>query len=90
MIIIVRQSQFSSIMLFENCKIIFHVMVSAYFLSLVNTQILKSDLSTVAEDSFLFSSSDTKKPLFRGALFYFFQIIILLASVPYSDYFCTL
>ncbi|MHC3888987.1 hypothetical protein ACXOO7_09285, partial [Streptococcus thermophilus] len=78
----------SSIMLFENCKIIFHVMVSAYFLSLVNTQILKSDLSAVAEDSFLFSSSDTKKPLGKGALF--FQIIILFASVPYSDYFCTL
>nr|WP_168940477.1 hypothetical protein [Streptococcus thermophilus] len=57
-------------MLFENCKIIFHVMVSAYFLSLVNTQILKSDLSVVAEDSFLFSSSDTKNPLGKGALFF--------------------
>ena len=70
MTIIVRKSQFASIMLFENCKIIFHVMVSAYFLSLVNTQILKSDLSAVAEDNFLFSSSDTKKPIGKGALFF--------------------
>ncbi len=30
-IILVKKGQFSSIKLFENCEIIFHVMLSAYF-----------------------------------------------------------